>query len=277
MPRLSASLVAVMCIAAASLAAQGPTPGSPQPPTPAASEAEAPRVVPVHHEPHHRQVFQYGPMRILDLQIPPNDMSWFHLHEWPVLYMTLSTSQTRTQLLGGEWGGRGGARGAARGQRPGGPAPGRGGPPPARAGGPGAPGAPRATSTTSYVDEPVTHRLENIGTNLFRAMVVVNETPGDDTTTEEAAGFTGMPELTNKWFRAYRLTLKPGETTPPHTHRAPVVIFQATAGKGLGTGAMKFEFNEPGQWAFFDSGDRHEVRNSGDTATEWIEVEVRRK
>ena len=32
-------------------------------------------VVPVYHEPHHRQVFQYGTTRILDVQIPPGDTS----------------------------------------------------------------------------------------------------------------------------------------------------------------------------------------------------------
>ena len=34
--------------------------------------AEEP-VVPVYHEPHHRQVFQYGSTRILDVQVPPGE------------------------------------------------------------------------------------------------------------------------------------------------------------------------------------------------------------
>jgi mannose-6-phosphate isomerase-like protein (cupin superfamily) len=124
---------------------------------------------------------------------------------------------------------------------------------------------------------PITHRLENTGTGLFRAMVVINETHGDDTASEQDAGFDGKPEMTNKWFRAYRLTLKPGETSAEHRHRAPVAIFQATAGKGAAAGAMHWEFNEPGQWAFFDAGSTHEVRNAGEGVLELIEVEVRRK
>ena len=72
-------------------------------------------VMPVHQEPHHRQVFQHGPMRIIDLQIPPGDMSWFHTHEWPVFYLTVADSQTRTQIFGEEWGaGRGRGAGSAR-------------------------------------------------------------------------------------------------------------------------------------------------------------------
>src|SRR5688572_21838426 len=184
MPRALAVLGAVIAAGTLAFAQQPPPTATAAAPAPA--EPEKPLVVPVHHEPHHRQVFQYGPMRILDLQIPPNDTSWFHSHEWPVLYMTLSTSQTRTQILGSEWGGRGAGRGAGAGQRPGGPPRGGAAPPGAagRGAGPGASAGPRATSTTSYAQEPVTHRLENIGTGLFRAMVVVNETQGDDTATE---------------------------------------------------------------------------------------------
>ncbi|HZF32162.1 MAG TPA: cupin domain-containing protein [Gammaproteobacteria bacterium] len=219
-------------------------------------------VVPVHHEPHHRQVFQYGTTRILDLQIPPGETSWFHSHDWPVLYMTLGRSAVRTQNLGGEWSGGGPPRPVA------------GAPPPAPR--PAAPPGPRATSTTSYIDKPVTHRIENVGTGLFRAMVVVNETRGDDATSVEAAGFAGTPELANSWFRSYRITLAPGERTPPHKHHEPVVIFQATDGKGMAAGPMKFELNEPGQWAFYDADVEHSVQNLGTAPLDLLEIEVRR-
>jgi quercetin dioxygenase-like cupin family protein len=256
-------------------------------PADAAGQGQEP-IMPVHQEPHHRQVFQYGPMRILDLQLPPGDVSWFHTHEWPVYYLTTSDSPTISQNLGEEWGagrrgrGAGAARGAAgRGDAAGRPA----GPPPQAAqsgAAPAAPpagrGRPRLMSDISYAERPNTHRIRNDGPGLFRAMVVVNETQGgDEAVTEEMAGFTANPISTNKWFRAYRIALAPGEKTPPHQHKAPVVVLQDTAGKGLGAGGMKFEFNEPGQWAFFDAGDRHEITNTGDGRLELIEVEVRRK
>jgi quercetin dioxygenase-like cupin family protein len=245
---------------------------------PAGQQATAPAVavpegrqepevhVPVHQDPHHRQVFQYGPTRILDLRIPPGDISWFHTHEWPVLYVTFERSQIRTQSLGLDWGARAGGRGAAAG---------RGGPsadaPPA------ASAAPRATSTVSYVETPVTHRIQNIGGGLFWASVVINETQGDDTTAAQAAGFSGRPELTNNWFRAYRIVLSPGERTATHKHRAPVAIIQATPGKAVAVGPAKWELNQQSQWAFFDAGDSHDFRNTGESAIELIEVELRRK
>ena len=234
-------------------------------------------VMPVHQEPHHRQLFQYGSLRIIDLQIPPGDMSWFHTHEWPVFYLTVADSQTRTQILGEEWGARG------RGASPGGAAP-RGGPPPppgggqpARAGGPPR-FRPRLMSDVSYAERPATHRIHNNGTGLYRALGVINETGGgDEAVTEEAAGFAGKAESANRWFRVHRVALAPGEKTPAHQHKAPVVVLQDSAGKGTASGPMSFELNEPGQWAFFDTGTRHEIANNGSERLEVIEVEVRRK
>ena len=230
------------------------------------ADLESP-VVPVHEEPHHREVFQYGTTRILDLQVPPGDLSWFHSHEWPVLYMTLGTSRVRTQNLGADWSGGGGAR-APTAQA--GSAPPAAQPPPARR-------TPRATSTTSYVEQPVTHRIENVGDGLFSAMVVVNETAGNDTTSIADAGFDAEPELTNPWFRSYRVTLGAGETTDMHEHTTPVVIFQAVDGKAMANGPMDFEFNRPGQWAFYDAGVGHTIGNLGASSIELLEIEVRRK
>jgi quercetin dioxygenase-like cupin family protein len=247
------------------------------------ADAESP-VVPVHEEPHHREVFQYGTTRILDLRVPPGDISWFHSHEWPVLYMTLGTSRVRTQNLGADWGGGGG--GAAR---PGGPqaaanaaaggapaATAAAGTAPAAAPAPPARRTPRATSTTSYIERPVTHRIENIGEGLFSAMVVVNETNGDDSTSVADAGFDSEPELTNPWFRSYRMTLAAGEKTGSHEHTTPIVIFQAVDGKARADGPMDFELNRPGQWAFYDAGVAHTVENLGGASIELLEIEVRK-
>ena len=59
-------------------------------------------VVPVYHEPHHRMLFADGTTKILEGQVPPGDTSWYHVHTEPMLYITLSASQQRTQVLGQE-------------------------------------------------------------------------------------------------------------------------------------------------------------------------------
>jgi uncharacterized protein (DUF885 family)/quercetin dioxygenase-like cupin family protein len=223
-------------------------------------------VVPVYHEPHHRMLFASGTTKILEGQVPPGDTSWYHVHAEPILYITLSASQQRTQVLGQEMNaGRGapppGGRGAA-------PAGGRG----------NAPAVPaiRATSTTSYYDEPVTHRITNAGERLFRFMVVTNASAGDETGANTGAGFPGKAELSNRWFRAYRQTLAPGQVSEPHRHTTESVIVQVSEGKGLAVGPMTWEFWEPGRWAWFDADKVHEIRNTGTVPLEYIEVEVRR-
>lgn len=291
---MSRALTLSSCVAAAVLAAAVALQGQTtvwQPPS-SDGQGQTP-VMPVHQEPHHRQLFQSGPMRIIDLQIPPGDVSWFHSHEWPVFYLTVADSQTRTQILGLEWGARGRGAGPGRGAPPAGAAPAAGAPPtappvapaapPAAAAAPRAGGAgrggfrPRLFSDVSYATQAVTHRIENIGTGLYRAIGVINETQGgDEAVTEEAAGFSGKAESSNRWFRIHRIALAPGEKTT-HQHKAPVVVLQDSAGKGLASGPMTFEFGEPGQWGYFDAGVRHEISNTGTGRLEFIEVEVRRK
>lgn len=228
---------------------------------------EAP--MPVYHEPHHRMVFQAGPTRILDGQLPPGDASLFHTHDHPILYLTLSGSQMKTDVLGEP---EGAGRGAA----------GRGGD--GRGRGAGRPTPPslqnavapnvRPASTTSYIEHPITHRIANVGDKLFHFMAIINESAGSDAE-QSATGFSGDPELTNHWFRAYRITLAPGEKTPQHQHTTPAVLVQISDGQGVAVGPMKWELNEPGRWAWFERGDAHDVRNAGTARVEFIEVEIR--
>ena len=239
-----------------------------------ASLPKGEQVVPVYHEPHHRMLFQYGTTRILEGQVPPGDTSWYHVHAEPVLYITLSASAQRTQVLGEDWG-----RGRGEGGAPAAAAPGRGGAPAGRGGAPNAGGPPllRATSTTSYYDSPVTHRIMNGGDRLFRFMVVANSSAGDESSaTPTDDGFTAMPELSNRWFRAYRIKLAPGQTTEMHRHTTESVVVQISDGQAVATGPMPWDLSEPGRWAWFDSGKDHQIKNVGTVPFEAIEVELRR-
>ena len=109
------------------------------------------------------------------------------------------------------------------------------------------------------------------------ALLSAGKVSGNDSTSVEDAGFEGEPELTNAWFRSYRIHLEPGESTATHEHRTPVVILQGSDGTGLAHGPMNWEFNEPGQWAFYDSGVAHTIENLGDDPIELLEIEVRQK
>jgi hypothetical protein len=214
-------------------------------------------VVPVYREPRHRQVYQSGTTRVLDVQVHPGDTSLFHTHSEPILYVNFGNTQLRTQTYGQDW-----------------PAPAQGrGATPSRPAAPSGP-AVRVMSTTSYVDKPVTHRIQNVGTGFFHLIAVLNETPGEDATTPQANGFTGAPEMTNKWYRAYRFTLAAGERAR-HQHLVPAVVVQAADGVAVATATRTWGLNWPTAWAFFDRSEAHELYNAGRTPLEFVEVEVR--
>ncbi|HVZ22593.1 MAG TPA: hypothetical protein VG871_16080, partial [Vicinamibacterales bacterium] len=123
---------------------------------------------------------------------------------------------------------------------------------------------------------PVTHRIRNIGDRLFRFMVVTNASAGDERAdTPAEMGFAETPELTNRWFRAYRVKLAPGQATAMHRHMTESVIVQISDGQAKAIGPMTWELGEQGRWAWFDAGKEHEIRNVGSVPFEAIEVEVR--
>jgi hypothetical protein len=125
--------------------------------------ADAP--VPLAGEPRHHVVFESASMRIHDIQIPPGDTTLYHTHDTAILYVPIAASQTRSQVLGAEWSGGGAA--AATAPRP----------EPARPG--------KVNSVVTYVEKPFTHRVNNVGTTVFRLIggagmhLVRNVGPGE--------------------------------------------------------------------------------------------------
>jgi hypothetical protein len=241
------------------------------------------RIVPVHQEPRHHLVFDSPGTRILDVQIPPGDTTLFHTHSDPILYVTMSTSRTRSQNLGADWSGAPSAPGA-----PGAPAaplppvspvsPAPAAPlPPVSPVSPVLPSVPpgRMMSTTSYAERPQTHRVNNMGATLFRLIGITNSSAGDDSP-GPSDGFDIEPEVTNRWFRGYRRTLTARDSSE-HCHANPVAIVLVSGAASLRTTAASAtqRLEQPGAFVFLDGGARHVLR-AGAPDTEVVEVEVRR-
>ena len=207
------------------------------------------RTVPVHQEPRHRMVLEDGSTRILHVQIHPGDTSLWHTHAEPILYVSFgATTEIRTQGQGAAWSAPVNVFPTA---------------PPSR-----------VLSNTTYAKQPLTHRIQNVGKNLFELIVVLNTTAGDEARAPRDAGFEGEPELTNGWFRTYRLSVPPDQSAR-HVHKAPVVVVQTSTGAATGIGRRVFGFNGPTSWGYFDADEAHELRNRADTAVEFVEVELR--
>jgi hypothetical protein len=213
-------------------------------------------VVHMSKEPRHKVAFESGTIRIQDIQIPPGDTTLFHTHDHAVLYVPISSSRTRSQPLGGEWSGGGAATAAGRGVAT---------PQPERPG--------RVNSPASYVEKPMTHRVNNFGDNLFRLISIGNLSGGTDSNADDFSGFGEKPELLNRYYRAYRISLAAGFATAPHSHAWPVVVVQQTTGAVATEGTDK-STRLRGQFMVHESG-THQLKNAGDTPVEFIEVEVR--
>jgi quercetin dioxygenase-like cupin family protein len=222
---------------------------------------QAEKVVPVHQEPRHHLVFETPGTRILDVKITPGDTTLFHTHSDPILYINLNSAQTRSQTLGREWSGEGAAAGTK--------------PPQTAAAAAAPPRAPvnprRMYSVTSYATEPLTHRVNNYGSTLFRLIGITNASAGDESTAA-SADFAATPEVDNRWFRAYRWTAN-AETATAHRHVNPVAIV-LIAGSGAVSAEKDTALTSPGDFVYVDANAPHRLRTTG--AAEIAEIEIRR-
>lgn len=140
--------------------------------------AQDPPPVPLSGEPRHHVVYESPAMRVHDIQIPPGDTTLFHTHDTAILYVPIARSTNRNQVLGGEW--TGGAPAAVP-------------PPPAPV--PERPGP--VNSVITYVEKPYTHRVNNVGTTLFRLVGIANRTAGAGAAgaSDDVSGLSTKAEL----------------------------------------------------------------------------------
>lgn len=208
--------------------------------------------VPVFQEPRHHLVVDTAPLRILDIQIPPGDTTLFHRHDSPMLYVPIASSRTRNQNMGEDWTGGGAA------------------PAPAATPAPARPG--RVTSPANYVDKGQTHRVNNVGTSLFRLIGIANMTPGDPAPADTAAQ---KPELENRWYRATRLVIASGASAPVPAHDGLVVVVMQTPGTAAVDGAAWNPLNGPGDFARLDGSKPNVVYNRGASEIEVVAVALK--
>lgn len=214
-------------------------------------DARQEKWVPVFEEPRHHLVVDTPTLRILDIQIPPGDTTLYHRHDSAMLYVPISSSRTRNQNLGGEWSGGGAAAAPAAVATP--PRPGR------------------VNAPANYTEKPQTHRVNNVGTTLFRLIGIANMTPGDaapSTSTEK-------PEQENRWYRADRLVIAPGTSAPVPRHAGSVVVVMQTPGTAAVDGATWHPLNGPGDFARLEGSASATVHNRGAGEIELVVVAVK--
>ena len=214
-------------------------------PLPIQAATETP--VPVYEEPRHRLVYEKGPIRIFNTNVPAADTTVYHSHGDPTLYVVLSPVKMRNQELGAEWVDLDPAQGPAAG----------------------------AAFFKNYREQPQTHRVQNVDSKSFQVIGIIHSGDGAPGTSTPVADQS--PELDNQWFGAWRTRLPAGETTPAHHHDHPVFIVQLGAGNSVviergGPGAEK---TVAGTWSIHAAGIEHQLRNIGSAEVELIEIEMK--
>src|SRR5687768_16251619 len=212
-----------------------------------ASRVFAQASVPMHDEPHHRLVLTHQQLRVMDVKIRPGDTTLFHVHALPALYVAVSAAPVDIQLLKGQWGGTHPA--ADPGRKPG-----------------------DVNVDTSYVRQPITHRVTNVGSQLFNLIAITNST-----VSPHGIGSSEMPgalEIQNRWFTQSRVRLSADAVQRWYSAPVPTIVVQplpeATA--VLLESGEKHVLNTPGSWALVPAGARYRLTTASSATLVVVQV-----
>lgn len=137
----------------------------------------------------------------------------------------------------------------------------------------------RISSNTDYVQKNFTHQVANQGPGLFRIIALTNYGPAmGSLTADRPSGLQGEPELENLYFRSYRITLAPGETSAAQTHSSPSVVVQVSEGMThvTRTDGITAELTANGDWAWREPNGAYQIKNMGSVPVELVINEARR-
>ena len=215
----------------------------------AGAQEEAPPV-PVDQAPYHLPVFSNEYVTLLKIEIPPQRTSGYHTHSRDSVSVNIEPADMVNQDLG--------QSDTAPSQR-----------------------AERGRATfTAYGKQPRTHKASNVGTTPFHNISIIFKAPGPGGFTpssrSEAPGYASI--LENERVRGWRLSLAPGQSAPSITQRAPGLRVVVSGGEiieavpGRPDRAMHLEV---GEFYWQDPGITREVRNTGPTRVELVELELK--
>jgi len=209
--------------------------------------------VPMDKAPFHIPVFSNEYLIVLNVNIPPGRNTGYHIHYADSVSVNLTPASQTSQNYGSEQVG------------------------PPGTGGDGEPG--RATFTDVTKNGPRTHKATNVGPTPFHniSFILKDRRPG--TTVSDRAGVMGYTQvMDNARLRAWRVVLKPGEATGRITQTAPglrVYIQGGVLAEMVPGSADRGMAPYEGDFIWQDAGQTRAVKNTGTTAIEFMEFELK--
>lgn len=209
------------------------------------SLAQQDQVVPIEKEPRHKLVLTTPFARVFDTLIPTGDMSLFHNHLQDSLFVCISSADTRSE-------------------EPGKPIAER---PPFKVG---------EVWYREHSKKPLTHRVRNVGKTDFRVLDMEMTMPA---TAGELPQLPAVykPLLDNDRVRVSRLVLETGQGTGfiDFTRPGMIVVIQPSRLVIDRKPNHTLYDPDPGDINVRDRGMEQRITNSGKTAFEAIEIEVK--
>jgi quercetin dioxygenase-like cupin family protein len=212
--------------------------------------------VPLSREPRHRVVFETPEFRILDVNVPPGDMTLDHTHEFDLVTVAMSGgAATRTQSPGQPWG-------PVRPLRPIGD-----------------------VSVSEYTGKPDRHLIENVGDIPYQLFAVENLRQGNWASGGPLSAVGTTLTAESRAFRVYDVRLVPETTQIFHAH-ATTAIAVLISGRAMSAGAESKaagpsapvglkQLVQTGEWVLVPAGESHHLVRLGTGDARVVEIEVR--
>jgi len=192
--------------------------------------------VPLEQEPRHHILFTNEFLRVISPQIPPGDTTLQHLHTHDEVTVCIHGSEVRAKQPGADWGKAGMSC------------------------------MPGRLGVTEYTGNPRSHTVQNTGSGVYHLVLVENLKDSGWTTFEAPAD--RKPVRESRSFRIYDDQLS-GASVSAHSYQVPTVVILVS---GEATAGNK-HLDQPGAWAYFPSGEKHQIVAKGEAHV--VEIEVR--
>jgi hypothetical protein len=204
--------------------------------------------VPVEKAAYHWPIFRNEYVMLLRVYMPPGKGSNFHTHSLDQISVLIEAGANAGQVFGKE---RTMPKAGTRGN----------------------------VGFTAYSKRPFTHRSTNTATTPFNNIVVALLKPEPGAFSPQARDVPGYRQLfDNERARGWRLQLEPGQTAGPITQTAPGLRVVIDGGEIAEI--VKGEMDRglalrPGDFYWQDPGPARSIRNTGTTAINVVEFELK--
>jgi hypothetical protein len=220
--------------------------------TPTLAQLEE-KPVPMDRAPFHIPVFANEYMIVLNVNIPPGRNTGYHIHYADSVSVNLTPASQTNQNYGSSQVN-----------------------PPGQAGD-GEPG--RATFTNVRKDGQRTHKATNVGPTPFHNISFILKDHAPTAGVSDRSGVKGYTQvMDNARLRAWRVALKPGDSTGQITQKGPglrVYVHGGVLAEMVPESADRGMAPYEGDFIWQDAGQTRAVKNTGTTMIEFVEFELK--